>query len=318
MSRVLSGEIGVQIFFTISGFIITHLLLREHSRTGGINLRSFWYRRAWRILPPLFVLLAVVQLFTTLGFIEASPHSQWASLFFFRNHVQGGWFNGHLWSLSVEEQFYLGWPLVTVWILGSRRSPPLWTLILAAIVGRSILLWKGQVQMAAFGLIGNADPLLLGCWGAWHFSRGTPWPARFFEVIARSWPVVSGFVMLLSFIKSTRYAYAAQIIEPALVGCLAISLILAHATKNGSMTYRVLNAAGISQIGRMSYSLYLWQQLFLSPPGAWNCIPPWAVTLPSNLLFAALAGLAGYALVELPSLSLKRYCSSSMRTARLI
>jgi peptidoglycan/LPS O-acetylase OafA/YrhL len=94
VARFFPGDVGVQIFFTISGFIITHLLLREQERNGRIALTAFWLRRALRILPPLIMLLLALQVLDATGWLPVEHSSQWASLFFVRNHMPGGWFRG--------------------------------------------------------------------------------------------------------------------------------------------------------------------------------------------------------------------------------
>jgi peptidoglycan/LPS O-acetylase OafA/YrhL len=298
VSRLLSGEIGVQIFFTISGFIITHLLLREQAKLGSINLGAFWYRRALRIVPPLVVLLGGLFVLDAAGWIKVSAASQWASLFFVRNHVQGGWFNGHLWSLSVEEQFYLAWPLVMVVAMARGWRLPFGWLILATIAVRGWLAWSGQLNLASYGLIGNVDALMLGCWGAWHFAGKVSWPDGLFGHVARAWPLIVLLVMGMSFAKSSRYAWPSQTLEPAVVGCLTIAIIRRHLQPMETMLFKVLNLGWMGFVGRMSYSLYLWQQLFLCPAGAWQRPPGWLVQWPLNVLCALGMGWLSFALVE--------------------
>lgn len=300
VSRLLSGEIGVQIFFTISGFIITHLLLREQAKNGRINLGAFWYRRALRILPPLLVLLAVLQALNFAGWLKVDAWSQWASLLFIRNHVMhtGGWFNGHLWSLSVEEQFYLAWPLVMVVAVARGGQLPFGWLIVATIVARGFLAWSGQLNLVSYGLIGNVDALMLGCWGAWHLAGKATWPESVFGQVAKAWPLMLLVVMGLSFAKSSRYALPSQTLEPAVVGCLTIAIIRSHLQPIGTLLFKVLNFGWMGSLGRMSYSLYLWQQLFLCPVGAWQKDPGWLVRLPLNVACALGLGWLSYAAVE--------------------
>jgi peptidoglycan/LPS O-acetylase OafA/YrhL len=103
------GSFGVRIFFVISGFLITGLLLNERERTGTISLPDFYVRRAYRILPAAYVFM--------LAMIAAHWHAlSWSSIFaaltYSSNYLhEKNWVLGHLWSLSVEEQFYLLWPL---------------------------------------------------------------------------------------------------------------------------------------------------------------------------------------------------------------
>ena len=297
-ARLLTGEIGVLIFFTISGFIITHLLLREQARQGRISLRAFWYRRALRILPPLLVLLAVLQGLHWSGWIRVSPTSQWASVFFIRNHVSGGWFNGHLWSLSVEEQFYVVWPLVMVGALTRGWQLPFKWMIASTVLVRGLLAWRGQLTLASYGLIGNVDALLLGCWGAWYLAGKAVWPNRWFQFISRRWPAMLLVIMALSLVKSTRLALPAQTLLPWVVGSTTIAVIVANLKQREAWLFRALNKPWLAALGRMSYSLYLWQQLFLCPAGAWIRDAGPLTRLPVNLGCALLAGWLSYCWIE--------------------
>jgi len=106
---VFDGALGVRFFFCISGFLITYLMLQEAERTGRMSLRDFYVRRTLRILPVYFLYLAVL-----LGLQCTTPlkltAGEWAaSLTFTADFASGQWLNGHLWSLAVEEQFYLLW-----------------------------------------------------------------------------------------------------------------------------------------------------------------------------------------------------------------
>ena len=144
------GFLGVEVFFVISGYLITLLLIGEHERTGGVALGQFWVRRARRLLPALFTLLIGVTIYTALfrrdalgqlrGDVIASLAyvSNWYQIWVGQGYTASGDFAPlrHLWSLAVEEQFYLLWPLVMVLLLrlGRRRLPSLsWALLGVAV-----------------------------------------------------------------------------------------------------------------------------------------------------------------------------------------
>src|ERR1700675_3390427 len=149
------GFLGVDIFFVLSGFLITSLLLNEQSKTpsGHVSFRGFYRRRALRLLPALFALLAAHLIYTLVtGLpIGLEIESIFAALFYVSNWVmvRGHDLSGglqHLWTLSVEEQFYLVWPILIVALVGIRRSLrfTLWVLC-AAIVAVAVwraMLWK--------------------------------------------------------------------------------------------------------------------------------------------------------------------------------
>src|ERR1700683_392352 len=118
---VYAGPLGVQIFFVISGYIITALMLREHQRNGRVSLAAFYVRRAFRILPPLWLMLATTALLSLAGYIHVGPKSFLMAASFTCNTqpTSCGWFAGHTWSVATEEQFYLFWPLLLT-VLGFR------------------------------------------------------------------------------------------------------------------------------------------------------------------------------------------------------
>jgi peptidoglycan/LPS O-acetylase OafA/YrhL len=132
------GNLGVTIFFVISGFLITNLLLQEQADTGRIRLRAFYARRAFRILPAVltyFVVLAIAAIAISAVRVPADDWTH-ALTFTMNYHQTRGWWLGHLWSLSVEEQFYFLWPAAIV-LLGRRSS--LW---LAASAVALAPLWR--------------------------------------------------------------------------------------------------------------------------------------------------------------------------------
>ena len=118
---IFNGNRGVSVFFVISGFLITSLLLKEEPLTGKISIRDFYIRRVFRILPPFWAFLVVVGVLWKSGTIETSWANLGIAFTFLRDYISGDWWTGHSWSLSVEEQFYLLWPAVLVFI-GRRRS----------------------------------------------------------------------------------------------------------------------------------------------------------------------------------------------------
>ncbi len=307
LSRFLPGKIGVQVFFTISGFIITHLLLQEWKDRGRIDLAAFWLRRALRILPPVLVLLGILALLNQTGWLEVSASSQWASLLFVRNHAKGGWMNGHLWSLSVEEQFYLLWPLCLAGLLAKSARPNFFLLVLAGPAARALFtLWQ-RPDLADLAMLGNIDCLGLGCWLACHRNNQPVfWPSRLVQAAASRWwlllPVIAG----ISFSTTTRFAGPTSIIHPLLVSFTTLVLIQQNLSANPTRTFRVLNDPWLMALGRMSYSLYLWQQLFLCPPNTWLTSPGPIASIPLNVLAALLTGWLSFVLIEQPFVQLRQ------------
>src|SRR3974390_1314620 len=116
------GQQGVSLFFAISGFLITTLLLDEHRNRGRISLRAFYTRRVFRILPPACTYLLITALLGVLGFIRLANGEVASGLFIYNNYwPQRSWYTQHFWSLSMEEHFYLIWP-AAIALLGIARA----------------------------------------------------------------------------------------------------------------------------------------------------------------------------------------------------
>jgi len=304
------GVIGVPIFFGISGLLICKLLLEEEASSGTISLRAFYLRRCFRILPPLFTfLLAAV----VLGCI-VRPWELASSVFFFRNYypdLPDSGFSSHLWSLSVEEHFYLFWPGLLCILLRIGR-PFLSTACLALGFG----LWRAvdmHVHLTArlFPLLDTTgrsdyrlDGLLWGCAAAFMLQR--PEVREFLK------KRLGGGAFTLSLLF-----YLVCLIRPVhLTGIwmamLIPWLILGTITHKRWLLSRILNLAPLRWIGRISYSLYLWQQLFLVPTWELHVLP--YVQRPFlNLAMCFLCATVSYYLIERPMIRLGRRLEARMR-----
>ena len=287
------GFLGVEVFFVISGFLITALLLREHETTGTIGLKDFWVRRARRLLPALYVFLAgtiaLAGLFATDAFDKIRGEIVGA-LFYVSNWVlivnDESYFEAagrpsllrHLWSLAIEEQFYLLWPLVVIGALrlGGRRT--LFVLTIAAAAGSTALMWLlfnrveqyGDVTSVYYRTDARAAALLVGAalamvWRPWSRRAGAgPKVSR----AAVRWGIdVVGFVAL-AIVVAMQYAYTDRVIEWASYerlyrgGFLALSgatvLVIAAVSVPGSRLGWLLGNPVLRWIGTRSYGLYLW------------------------------------------------------------
>lgn len=302
--RVLNARMGVQIFFVVSGFIITLLLLREKEECGTINLKSFWRRRGFRILPALWVFLLMLAAMQLCGLIAISVTTWLASLLFFRNHFGEGWFTGHLWSLGVEAQFYLLWPiLVGSWPVSWLRSA-CFSGVFLAVIFRFVGALLGWQDLVANSLLGNLDLLLIGAMSAIHLSdknaNSYVWlSVTLDEVLKRksTWLILAAVTISLSFLMTTRWSTWAMVFEPLFVGGSVACLIVHVHGAPECVTRRVLSSPPIALLGVWSYSLYLWQQIFLvhpiALPNSWMHEYPLIWPLP---LFSIT--LASYYLIE--------------------
>jgi peptidoglycan/LPS O-acetylase OafA/YrhL len=266
MRRIAAhGEIGVDVFFAISGFLICSLLLQEYRRTGRISLRGFYLRRFFRIVPPYYLVIAVL---ATLGILQMIPmdfKDLPSCIFFYRNYrplgtdLAGGFYTSHFWSLAVEEHFYILWPTLLLLVKPKRIGSA------AVVFAITVCVWR---EIEAHFHVGAAlfyqqdlmsrtdtriDSLLWACVAAVYF----PVLKRFFDNIkfTEVWLPIAAVVVAVVAFHIPGSTLLIAVILPLLV--------LSTVVKPNSVLGRVLNSPPFRWIGTLSYSIYLWQQLFL-------------------------------------------------------
>lgn len=224
------GVVGVEVFFVLSGFLITRLLLEERTEYGRVDVKAFYLRRAYRLLPALFLLLAVVTVWNgitptlwTLGYA--------ANVAKYRGVDLG--VLGHTWTLAIEEQFYLAWPLLFV-LLRSRRA-----VRVAATVAGVVLLWRRLVDPSAYYGVSRYAGLAVGCWAAATTYRPT-------RVIYLSGWGLLGLATLFGFPGEGHRLF----ITVAELGAVIVLF--------GLVDSRTLTNRGLVRVGRLSYGWYLW------------------------------------------------------------
>jgi peptidoglycan/LPS O-acetylase OafA/YrhL len=274
------GFLGVEVFFVISGYLITVLLLHEQERTGTIDLGRFWLRRARRLLPALFVLIAVVLAFVLLALPEEVVEVRadaLAALFYVQNwhliFAEQSYFETlgrpsllrHLWSLAVEEQFYLIWPpiLVLLWRFGARRAV-LFSALLGALAASTLMALlhdpNADPSRVYYGTDTRASGLLIGAALAclWQAERSAKKSPRSF-VMALDLAGLSALLLLVTLFLSIHefspLLYRGGFLLIALTTAL---LIVACAHPAARLCPRVLGGAALGWVGTRSYSIYLW------------------------------------------------------------
>jgi peptidoglycan/LPS O-acetylase OafA/YrhL len=269
------GFVGVDVFFVISGYLITGLLLAEHERHGRISLAGFWARRVRRLAPALLFVLAATLLLSALflerisGEVGAVVRAALATLALNANHyflTQSGDYFGaaaetnpllHMWSLSGEEQFYLFWPLMLVLLLKARP---------AARVAWLAIFFVASLAVSTY-------------WGAVAAPRG------FYLMPSRAWELLAGAFVAFA-LRGHRVANVPGALAPAfgIAGLVlvvasaaalpggsgfpgplaafpvagAVLLIAAGALQGGNPASRLLGMRGMVYLGKISYPLYLW------------------------------------------------------------
>jgi peptidoglycan/LPS O-acetylase OafA/YrhL len=279
VSWMHGGGLGVDVFFVLSGYLITTLLLREHERTGRIDVPRFWGRRVLRLLPALVLLVLVIDTVALFapgrlgGLAPVTLSSTPGVLFYFSNWLivatNSGALGafGPLWSLSVEEQFYLLWPLLV--ILALRFRKPLRTLtiligvlVLAVIVCRFAFFDPGN-QYQTFATSFRVDMLLMGA------LLGVGFHAGLTERIRRlsRWAVAPAILYLVAasvlvpefnIAGVEKKVYLYYTIGLPAVGIATVSLIAFVVTHQGSLVTRFLSLQPFDYLGRISYGIYLW------------------------------------------------------------
>jgi len=300
------GIVGVELFFAISGFIITLGLLQERGRYGRIDLAQFWLRRALRILPPFAVMCAGVAAAAAAGVIPWSWPSFFGALSFTKNTplLAGGWFFGHTWSLSLEEQFYLLWPPLLA-AIATRRAE----LLLAALVMAAPALAQGAFVMlpALQNILPYVPDLAAGCWLAVMLQRPDRTFARRYLALPWRAPLLITSVsvaLAAAYLHNNGIDKAISAPLDALLTPLAAMALIAELTLHDGRLSAVLSWTPLRALGLVSYSLYLWQQLFFGPPQDYRHVWLWS-TWPYNLFAALLCGVLAYWAVERPCAWLK-------------
>ncbi|HEX4015748.1 MAG TPA: acyltransferase family protein [Frankiaceae bacterium] len=320
LSWIQGGTLGVDVFFVLSGFLITALLVAERDRSGHIGLGAFYLRRARRLLPALVLVLLFVgiiwglllstktptlrgDVLATLGYV-----ANWRFAFTGQGYFAS--FNApspllHTWSLAVEEQFYLLWPLVVIVLLRRGRSVSRWAAFLVAASFASTLIqslagvWTDRLY---YGTDTRAMPLLLGAvLGAWYVRRDQ---TRDLTPAGRTWLQVAGVAAAVG----TLYCFHAINGQATflyrggflLIAALVVVVIAAVALVPSGPLARLLGMQPLRYLGQLSYGIYLWHwPLFLLLNHERTGLGT-AGLLAVRLAVTLAVSMASYHLIELP------------------
>jgi peptidoglycan/LPS O-acetylase OafA/YrhL len=321
------GFLGVDLFFVISGYVITRLLLDSIQRSGGLDLRAFYKARIRRLFPPLIFMIIVTTLYiciwapeTVRRFVSDSPFSIFGLMNWWLVFRHTDYFDSiarppllqHTWSLGVEAQFYLIWPLILLLVLrqfGKKRIPGA-ALLIAAISGITLLIVSFQVDAASasqvshvyFGTDTHSIGLFLGAalavsWVPQNLKEQVNKRAQdFIDGIG-----VFGFVGILAtflFVNETDPTlYKLAFPLAGIFGCAIITSVVHPASRFAP----ILSSKIAVWIGERSYSIYLWHWVVfqLTRPKVDLEGSTWALYLLRILIVFALADIS-LRLVELP------------------
>jgi peptidoglycan/LPS O-acetylase OafA/YrhL len=317
----LGGFIGVDIFFVLSGFLITLLIVKELALYHAFDFRRFYVRRALRLLPALLLLLTMYLVVVAL-FLDSSDKMQRIKdvlvvLFYSSNWVRALdlrtlEFLSHTWSLAAEEQFYLLWPIILVLLY---RYLPSWGTRLGVVLLAAIAAWLLRVSLYVtgtsmerlyHGLDTHGDALLLGCALA-IFISGVPVQSNRVVKQGLFWWAVLAAITGLFYISVT-----ADRLDPLMIilGYFAVALfsatiILYVVQHKDSLLSRFLQRRELVWIGQISYGLYLWHYPIFGILRSYFYITDWRQLLFIGGILTFIAAAASFYLLERYFLGLK-------------
>jgi peptidoglycan/LPS O-acetylase OafA/YrhL len=293
-----TADRGVQLFFALSGYLICTRLLSEERRYGSISLRSFYTRRLFRIQPAALTYLAVVSLLMLCGAMPRVWSAIAASGLMIRNffpRTSINWQTAHFWSLAVEEHFYLFLPGFLV--LCRRYRLAIMAMLVVAFEIWRVIAMQMPSQRAFKPLIYLRTDMVIGTILLGSVFALALWRPRI-SAFAKSY-LYPWIALLYTAAVFARVEFHHSRSDPALLITVYPLLIAATLLHPASLLSRFLELAPLRFIGRISYSLYLWQELFFDP-----YVPAPAHSLRSHTLFcwgAAFAcAIASYYLIETP------------------
>jgi peptidoglycan/LPS O-acetylase OafA/YrhL len=312
-SLLKGANAGVDIFFVLSGFLITVLLIQEWEQTGTISLKSFYWRRALRLVPALLVLLTALYFLSDLLFLPAEADDTRRGIpvaFVYASDVALAFFNvrlgalQHTWSLAIEEHFYLIWPLFLVAALklgiGKKRLVTIALLlaVASALHRASLHLFGAPPVRTYYGIDTRADALLIGCatglcviWGMLGVRSLKPL-------------LVPALVVISFCLAVTGYGSSFMSVGGFTLFALATAVLLVHVILSpSSYLRRILECGPLVWVGRISYGLYLWHYPVFKATSFLNA--NWPVKLCVAVAMTVIVTCLSHYLIEQPALSLK-------------
>ena len=304
------GLLGVQLFFGLSGFLITSKLIDEENRHGRISLASFYVRRAFRILPASLMFLGVAGALALFGVIDISLGRWLSTVLFAANYTlaDSSWYLGHFWSLAVEEHFYFLWPAAFLVLAASRNR-----ITVGLLLALSIALWRavdfkfhitGSSPAVFWGRTDiQADGILWGVLIALLYGEPV-WRQRLQRLLSLplTWPLLLFLLFGLEFMQKLDWKLEFMLLTVRAI--IIPLLLLGTVIHSQGLTGRLLESAVFRWLGRLSYSLYLWQQLFL----VWNDkrVPglSFLQIFPYNLLAVLCCATLSMLLIENPLIAI--------------
>ena len=317
-----NGGLGVSVFFLLSGYLIYSLSVREYQKSGGFEWKQFYIRRALRIFPCFYFYILVILALAHFGWITVTDRTIFAAATFTLNyhHLWDPWpvgldypVIGHYWTLALEEQFYLTWPLLMLLFARRKLVATLAGFIVIAPVIRIVCYFLAPDSRPQIGMMFHtafdsiAAGVLLG-----ELMRVPDTRAKLQNLAANRWILGTAILYptIVSPVLGMRFEGAYLITVGKTLDFICIGLVLVAAVSQpGTPLFRFLNWRPLAFVGVLSYSLYVWNNLFLNGETSWI-----VNTFPLNLMCVIGMGLFSYYLIEKPFLKLKDHFHKPKRS----
>jgi len=294
---------GVTFFFVLSGFLITNILIQEEEKSGTISLRTFFLKRVFRIFPAYYFYFSVIMIWLLIYYPNSfSGLDVWSAVTYIYNYSsdKNPWHLGHFWSLAVEEQFYLIWPVAFLFTFRSLGIKLPWIIIIFSPVIRLATYMLFEQMRPRLGILTHTrfDSLMFGCLLAYYYRAGL-FP-KFNDTIVRFKLHMICAFHVLCFSRFLQMALKGKYV--LLVGysidCLSMCILMIYVVQNRNALSRFLDAPILVHLGSLSYSLYLWHM-----PFAWSALGDEFLVL--RIVAIYVCALTSYLLIEGPFMSLR-------------